>query len=445
MKDIINQLKASAHNRVKVGVTDLDGILRTKYLHRDKVLSSLESGMGFCNVIFGWDSQDTLYGQSSPDPGFADLKATLRPDTLRYIPWEDNLPFLLADFSDSAEPLAYACPRTLLKKVVKRAEEMGFTARFGPEYEWFVYQETPDALAANKGQLPKPLTPGMFGYSGLRSGMNSRYFGELFDQLDAFGVSLEGLHTETGPGVLEAAIIHQPALEAADRAILFKQGIRQISYRHGFLASFMAKPSAALPGCGGHLHQSLWKNGTNLFHDPEAEHGMSALFRHYLAGQLALLPAMLPLFAPTVNSYKRFVSGSWAATHANWGIDNRTTALRVIPGGAKSTRLETRVPGADTNPYLAIAAALAAGLYGIEQKLPLGLPPVEGSAYETSSGFNLPTDLGAAAGAMEVSGAAAELLGEAFAEHFVSTRKWEWLQYQQAVTDWERRRYLEII
>lgn len=445
MKDIINQLKASAHNRVKVGVTDLDGILRTKYLHRDKVLNSLESGMGFCNVIFGWDSQDTLYGQSSPDPGFADLKATLHPATLRYIPWEENLPFLLADFSDSVEPLAYTCPRALLKKVVNRAEEMGFTARFGPEYEWFVYQETPDSLAAKDGQLPKPLTPGMFGYSGLRSGMNSRYFGELFEQLDAFGVSLEGLHTETGPGVLEAAVIHQPALEAADRAILFKQGVRQISYRHGFLASFMAKPSADLPGCGGHLHQSLWKNGTNLFHDSGDEHGMSALFRHYLAGQLALLPAMLPLFAPTVNSYKRFVPGSWAATHANWGIDNRTTALRVIPGGAKSTRLETRVPGADANPYLAIAAALAAGLYGIEQKLPLTLSPVEGSAYENVTGFSLPTDLGAAAGAMEVSGAAAELLGEAFAEHFVSTRKWEWLQYQQAVTDWERRRYLEII
>lgn len=445
MKDIINQLKASPHNRVKIGVTDLDGVLRAKYLHRDKVLSALDHGLGFCNVIFGWDSQDTLYDHPSPDSGFADLKATLRPGTLRTIPWEENLPFLLADFGDDEGPLAYACPRSLLRKVVQKAETMGLTAHFGPEYEWFVYRETPESLAEKEGLLPQPLTPGMFGYSGLRSGLNSNYLGELFDQLHAFRVSLEGLHTETGPGVLEAAIIHQPALEAADRAILFKQGVRQISYRHGLLASFMSKPSVDLPGCGGHLHQSLWQGGKNIFHDPEDQHGMSAVLRHYLAGQLALLPAFLPLFAPTVNSYKRYVSGSWAATHANWGVDNRTVALRVIPGGPKSTRLETRVPGADANPYLAIAAALAAGLYGIEQQLSLELDPVNGSAYEQASGFSLPDNLGAATGAMEVAGAAAELLGEDFSKHFIATRKWEWNEYQKAVTDWERRRYLEII
>ncbi|MEM6769858.1 MAG: glutamine synthetase, partial [Bacteroidota bacterium] len=249
---------------------------------------------------------------------------------------------------------------------------------------------------------------------------------------------------ETGPGVLEAAITHQTALEAADRAMLFKQGVRQISYRHGFVASFMAKPSAELPGCGGHLHQSLWAEGRNMFYDADDPYGMSDTFRHYLAGQLTLLPALLPLFAPTVNSYKRFVAGSWAATHANWGVDNRTTALRVIPGGAKGTRLETRVPGADANPYLAMAAALAAGLYGIEHALPLELAPVRGSAYQAASGALLPANLGAAAGAMEGTKAMEELLGAEFTAHLVATRQWEWSQYQRAVTDWERRRYLEI-
>lgn len=445
MTDLLQQLKASHHQRIKIGVTDLDGVLRTKYLHRDKVITALDGGFGFCNVIFGWDSQDALYGHPSPDPGFADLTATLRPETFRTIPWEDKLPLLLADFGEAEGPLSAACPRSLLRSVVAKAEGMGYSARFGPEFEWFVYRETPDSLAAKNGQSPRPLTPGMFGYSGLRSGMNSDYFGELFTQLEAFNVTLEGLHTETGPGVLEAAITHQPALEAADRAALFKQGVRQISYRHGLLASFMAKPAAELPGCGGHLHQSLWRDGNNSFYDAGARHGMSATFRHYLAGQLALLPVLLPLFAPTVNSYKRYVSGSWAATHANWGVDNRTTALRVIPGGVKSTRLETRVPGADANPYLAMAAALAAGLYGIEHALALEQAPVRGSAYDNTSGPALPTDLGAAAGAMEVSETAAELLGEDFTRHFITTRKWEWHQYQRAVTDWERRRYLEII
>jgi len=172
---------------------------------------------------------------------------------------------------------------------------------------------------------------------------------------------------------------------------------------------------------------------------------MSDTLRHYLAGQLALLPGLLPLLAPTVNSYKRFVPGSWAATHANWGVDNRTTALRVIPGSEKSCRLETRVPGADANPYLAVAACLAAGLYGIENKLPLTLPAVQGSAYTHTAGAPLPADLGAAAGAMEKTKELGDLLGQDFSDHFIRTRRHEWNQYQSAVTDWERQRYLEII
>ena len=438
-------LLASPHPQVKVGVTDIDGVLRTKYLHRDKVLAALDSQLGFCNVIFGWDSQDELYGHPVADPGFADLHATLRPETLRQLPWENGLPFLLADFADTSGPGAAACPRSLLKRVVVKAKEMGFNARFGPEYEWFVYRETPSSLAEKGYHNPQSLTPGMFGYSGLRTGQNADYFNDLFRQLGDFGVELEGLHTETGPGVLEAAISHQSALEAADRAILFKQGVKQISYRHGLLASFMAKPQADLPGCGGHLHQSLWRDGENVFHDANDKHGMSDTFRHYLAGQLALLPVLLPLFAPTVNSYKRYVAGSWAATRANWGVDNRTVALRVIPGGAKSCRLETRVPGADANPYLVIAASLAAGLHGIEHKLELTAPPVMGSAYEQQVGQLLPADLGAAAGAMAVEGPHWDLLGQDFLRHFLDTRRWEWQQYQRAVTDWEVRRYLEIV
>jgi glutamine synthetase len=445
VKYLLQQLEASPSAQVKIGVTDIDGVLRTKYLHRKKVISALQDGLGFCNVIFGWDNQDALYGHPVHDPGFADSPASLRPKTLRHIPWENDIPFLLADFADGADPASAACPRSLLQGVVARAASMGFTARFGPEYEWFVYRETPDSLVEKGFNNLQPLTPGMFGYSGLRTGMNAEYFADIFSQLNKFGVEIEGLHTETGPGVLEAAIKHQPALEAADRAVLFKQGVRQISYRHGLLASFMAKPRTDLPGCGGHMHQSLWRDGTNAFYAEEGQHGMSDTFRHYLAGQLALLPSLLPMFAPTVNSYKRYVSGSWAATRCNWGVDNRTVALRVIPGGAKSCRLETRVPGADANPYLVIAAALAAGLYGIEHKLPLEMPPVTGSAYDQKIGTLLPDNLGAAAGAMAVEGPHHDLLGRGFTEHFVATRHWEWQQYQAAVTDWELKRYLEII
>ncbi|SER37062.1 glutamine synthetase family protein [Neolewinella agarilytica] len=445
MQNLLPWLKAQTHDHLKIGLTDLDGVLRAKYLSRKKVLSGLEKGLGFCNVVFQWDIGDALYGNGLAEAGFADGPAAYAAGTQRNIPWEDNLPFLLADFHGApAGPAARGCPRSLLRRVIAKAEAMGFSARFGPEYEWFAYRETPAELAAKDYQNARPLTPGMFGYSGLRTSQNGDYFKDLFTQLTAFGVELEGLHTETGPGALEAAIAHQPALEAADRAVLFKQGVKEISYQHGIVASFMAKPSADLPGCGGHLHQSLWRGEENIFHDSQSPDGISQTMLHYLSGQLTLLPEILPLFAPTVNSYKRYVAGSWAATRANWGIDNRTVALRAIPGGGSATRLETRVPGADANPYLVMAAALAAGLYGIEHELEAPAP-VAGSAYEQTIGVVLPTDLGAAAGAMKNSEKARACFGDDFCAHFVRSREWEWQQYQRAVTDWERSRYFELV
>ncbi len=172
---------------------------------------------------------------------------------------------------------------------------------------------------------------------------------------------------------------------------------------------------------------------------------MSAIFRHYLAGQVRLLPELLPMFAPTVNSYKRLVEGAWAPTRANWGVDNRTTAFRVIPAGAKSTRLETRVSGSDVNPYLALAAALGSGLYGIEHRLELPAGPVSGSGYADESAPRLPANLHEAATRLGDSKAAREIFGDAFVEHYAATRHWEWRQSQRAVTSWEMERYFEII
>src|SRR5258705_763128 len=184
------------------------------------------------------------------------------------------------------------------------------------------------------------------------------------------------MRTETGPGTYEAAIVYADILEAADRAVLFKTAVKEIAYRHGILASFMAKINENLPGCGGHVHQSLWdKTGKkNLFFDEKDKMKMSDLAKNYLAGQLYCLPHILPMFAPTINSYKRLVEGAWAPTTLTWGMDNRTVALRVLAGSAKSCRLETRVIGSDVNPYLAMAASLASRLYGIKNNLKLKQP-----------------------------------------------------------------------
>ena len=272
------------------------------------------------------------------------------------------------------------CPRQVLKRVLKRAEKLGFTPMCGMEFEWFNFAETPQSWADKKGVGPTTITPGMFGYSLLRANANREFFEALMSARWATSACRsKGLHTETGPGVYEAAILFSEALEAADRAILFKTGAKEIGSRFGIMPSFMAKWSQHLPGCSGHIHQSLSDGKKNLFHDPKGRHSMSKLFESYLAGQVGGLMEFAPMFWPTINSYKRLVDGFWAPVKPTWGVDNRTASFRVIAGSPKSTRLETRCPGADVNPYLATAAVIAAGLHGVEKKLKLTAKPIHGT------------------------------------------------------------------
>jgi len=449
-RSLLKSIARSPHQKIKVAVTDIDGILRGKYLQKEKFLAAAASGFGFCNVVFGWDSGDVCYDNSQYTgwhTGYPDAKVRIDGATHRSVPWDGDVPFFLGDFVDDQEQPLAVCPRQLLKRVLRRAERAGYSARCGVEFEWFNFKETPQTLAAKAYVDPQPLTPGMFGYSVLRSSLNQPYVAALMDQLRVFGVPLEGLHTETGPGVLEAAIAYSDVLEAADRAVLFKTAVKEIAYRHGILASFMAKWNASLPGCGGHLHLSLWDSAgaKNVFHDPRDAARMSSAFKSFLAGQLRCLPEILPFFAPTVNSYKRLVDGFWSPTKSSWGIDNRTTAFRVIPGGTKSTRVEVRIGGADLNPYLAVAAALASGLYGLDHKMTLEDPPITGSAYQNTTIARLPRTLAEATDRLEGSAIARDLFGEAFVDHFVRTRRWEWAQFRDAVTSWELKRYFEII
>jgi glutamine synthetase len=229
--------------------------------------------------------------------------------------------------------------------------------------------------------------------------------------------------------------------------VLFKTAVKEIAYKHGIMATFMAKWSEKLPGNGGHIHQSLWDLGleTNLFHDADDPLHMSDLMKQYIGGQLYCLPHMLPMIAPTINSYKRLVEGAWAPTTLTWGVDNRTTALRVLSRGKSSTRLETRVVGSDVNPYLAMSACLAAGLYGISHGLSLDQPSTVGNGYRDLSNGILPSSLQEATAKMKGSQVATELFGAEFVEHFCATREWECREFATAVTDWERRRYFEII
>lgn len=441
-----------------MAVADLDGVLRGKYLGKAKFLSVAEApphgGFGFCDVVLGWDMTDQCYDNTKLvgwHKGFPDAVARVDLRTHREIPWEDNTPFFLGEFvwrgahgsgPEAPHPL---CPRQLLKRVLRRAEKLGFQAMCGMEFEWFNFAETPQSWADKKYVHPQPLTPGMFGYSLLRTSDTHAFFRALMDDLPRFGIPVEGLHTETGPGVYEAAIAFSDALEAADRATLFKTATKEIGLRHGAMASFMAKWNADLPGCSGHIHQSLSDGKKNLFHDPRGRHGMSRLFESFVAGQVACMMEFGPMIWPTINSYKRLVDGFWAPVKPTWGIDNRTASFRVLAGSPKTTRLETRCPGSDVNPYLAMAAVLAAGLHGVEQKLKLEAPPIHGSNEGAEDIPRAPRTLIETTRIFQKSAIARDWLGDDFVNHFAASREWEWRQWLDAVTDWELKRYFEII
>ena len=449
-QQIVSYLKEKGTDKIKFAFADIDGVLRGKLIHHKKFSDGLQTGYGFCDVVFGWDSSDKcdenikLTGWHT---GYPDQPCRIDLSTFRPVPWQDDIPFFLADFSKADGNDLVACPRSLLKRIAKECEAMDFHPEFAQEFEWFNFRETPQSLRDKSFTNLETLTPGMFGYSILRTSENDDFYFDLFDLLMRFDIPLEGLHTETGPGVYEAAILHDHVIEAADRAVLLKTAIKEIAYKHGIIATFMAKWNENLPGCGGHVHQSLWNKdkSENLFYNAEDTNKMSELHKQYLAGQLHCLPHILPMYAPTINSYKRLVEGAWAPTTITWAVENRTTAFRVINSAPAYTRLETRIPGADANPYLAMAAALASGLHGIKNKLTLNTDPTSGNGYLDDKNGKISANLFDAATIMKDSKIAKELFGDGFVEHFTQTRFWECKQFAKSVTDWELKRYFEII
>lgn len=448
--ELFKKIQNNDNQKIKIAFADIDGILRGKYIHKDKFFDVVERGMGFCDVIFGWDCNDKCYDNSKITgwhTGYPDAHATIDQATYREIPWERNMPFFLGDFSSDSPYEKATCSRSLLKRIASAAQKMGMRPLFSQEFEWFNFTGTPSEISANNFENLQPISPGMFGYSILRSSLNQDYFNDLFDLCAQFGIPLEGLHTETGPGVIEATVIYDEILPAADKAILFKTAVKEIAYRHGFVASFMAKWNAALPGCGGHIHQSLWDTARqkNLFFDENAPRGISKTMQQYIAGQLKCLPDILPMFAPNPNSFKRLFGGDWAPSTCTWGTDNRTTAVRAISGNERATRIEMRVPGADTNAYLAMAASLAAGLYGIKNQLKLTTPETTGNGYLAKGKHKLPKNLADATQQMAQSEIANELFGEEFVSHFTKTREWECRQADENDPQWELKRYFEII
>ncbi len=454
LKERISEYRKEGLARVKVGVTDLDGVLRGKFISMDKFEAIADSTSGFCDCVFGWDMHDQLYDNVSFTgwhTAFPDALYRLDLDTERRLADEGNLPYFIGEFVNAdGEGLHPICPRSRLKDVLELAAEMGFSARLAFEYEFFIFNETAHSVREKNYRNLNPLSPGNFGYSVLRATSLSELFNDLMDFCLAHDFPLEGLHCETGAGAWEAAIAVDEALSGADKAALFKTFAKAFFQKRDMIATFMAKWSMDYPGQSGHCHQSLCDrdSGENLFYKQGEVGNMSEIMASYVAGQQKYLRPFLALCAPTINSYTRLVKGAWAPTAATWGIDNRTTALRVIAGSAKSQRVEFRLGAADGNPYLVAAANIGAGLLGIKEKLQLQ-SPVQGNAYEIQdeldSSMQFPGSLKEAARDLYQSGAARELFGDAFIDHFVASRDWEVREYERSVNDWQLQRYFEII
>jgi glutamine synthetase len=434
---------------VKVGGADMDGVYRGKRVLAQPFLDGCHAnGFPQCDVIFGWDiAEQVIEGLAvgTADTGFADIIMVPDLSTFRVVRWEQKTAAVICDYTTEAgEPLDVA-PRTVLRRVVDRAVALGCRPFTAAEFEVRIFREDQRSLREKRYSDLEPLNPGLNCYSIHHASLDEDLIGHIRRDMIEYGVPVEGYNREHGAGMYEMNIRYADAVTAADHAMLYKSGSKEIAAQHGAVPTFMAKYDDSLDGCSGHLHLSLWStDGTQpLFWDESEPHQGSALLQQFAAGLLTTLPEFMLMYAPNINSYKRFVSGSWAPTTATWGYENRTAALRVIGGSAGAMRIENRVPGADVNAYLGFAASIAGGLHGIESELS---PPaqVRGDAYKVEAP-PLPRSLSEAVERLEHSAIAREYFGDAFVDQYARMRRWEVELFDRAVTDWERARYFEQV
>ncbi|MBI4856355.1 MAG: glutamine synthetase [Acetobacterium woodii] len=411
---------------VELGFADINGVLRGKTLPARHFLKIAEHGSGLAKAPFAWDIQCDVYDDvefANFDNGFPEMVAKPILSSLKILPWREGTAFAFADIVDEEGHAIQENPREVLKNVLKRYRDLGLRPIVGSELEFYL-------LDSDK----KPVFDGIQCYSLYRGSELEYVIAEMRNSLEALGIELEAFHIEYGPGQIEVIPECDDALEMADKTVLIKNTIKEIARKHGLYATFMAKPWAAESGSGFHVHQSLWdlelKN--NIFDsDPN-------IAGNYLAGLLKHARDFMVYGSPTINDYKRFQPNSFAPTRVTWEHDNRTVATRSLLGLGKNSRFEQRNGSAAANPYLIIAASLASGIDGIENKL---IPPK--NLDENSLEF--PRTLDGALNYFETSDAAKKYFGEKFVKLFITLGRHEVEIYQSVVTDWEWQRYLEII
>lgn len=414
---------------VELGFADIHGILRGKRLPARHFLKIAKTGSALAKAPFVWDIQCAVFPGpelANFDNGFPDMTAVPILSTFRPVPWREGSAFVLCDLHDEDGRAVDVAPREILKRILERAARHSLRPKVGSELEFYL-------LDGNR----EPLFKGIQCYSLYRGAELEYVIREMRNGLEDFGVALEAFHIEYGPAQIEIIPEYDDALAMADKTVLIKNAVKEIARKHGLYASFMPKLRAEESGNGYHVHQSLW--------DPEGKKSLFAedetLARRYLAGLLRTAREFMVFGSPSINSYKRFRDHSFAPVNASWGHDNRTVATRRL-GVGENVRFEHRTGSADANPYLIIAANVAAGLHGIENRLE---PPdiTRQNAY-LAAVEPLPRTLPEALDLLQESAAAREYFGEAFVDLYIGIGRHEAALFEAAVTDWERERYLEM-
>jgi glutamine synthetase len=439
IEELREEVGGGTVDTVVVCFTDMQGRLMGKRLDAEFFLSEQAAGHPGegCNYLLALEMEmDPVpgYAIASWERGYGDFALVPDLTTLRRIPWHEATAMVQCDVQWHDGTPVGPSPRQVLKAQVEKARTLGFEPRFGSELEFFLFRESYLEAHAKHYHDLTPSVPYILDYHILAASFDEPFIREVRTSMKAAGMIVESSKGEAWAGQHEINFRFQDALRAADDHVVYKTGIKEIAHQRGCSVTFMAKPHHEWVGSSCHIHSSLWRDGENAFA------GESEEFKHYLAGQIACLADLAIFVAPVVNSYKRFAAGSWAPTTLAWGYDNRTCGFRVV-GHGSSVRPETRIPGADANPYLAFAALLAAGLYGIEEKLELE-PAFEGNAYE-SDVERFPHALREAVARLEASTVARPLLGDEVVDHYLNYARTEQELFDRTVTGYERERMFE--
>ncbi|MDP7631762.1 MAG: glutamine synthetase family protein [Candidatus Latescibacteria bacterium] len=412
---------------------------------------TLGAGMHACDYLLTVDMEmDVVEGYEFANwaSGYGDIHCVPDLSTLRQISWLERSAMVLCDLHTPDHELVPEAPRSMLRQQLQALAEAGYAAKVGTELEFYLFKDSYDEATAKRYQELETSGSYIEDYHILQGTKSEAYHGAVRRQMDASGIPIEFSKGEWGPGQHEINLRYAGALEMADRHVIYKHGCKEIAWQQDVSVSFMAKWDSELAGSSMHLHLSLWdpEISTNQFVgdvriDTQTALGVSPLFRHFLGGWMKHAPELMPFYAPYPNSYKRYIHQSWAPTVLGWSRDNRTAGFRIV-GDGPSLRIECRIPGADANPYLAMAATIAAGIDGIEKRHEA--PPIfEGDVYGAAALPRVCTTLHEAIDAMDSSAFLRQTFADRVVDHYLHFFRTEQLKSDQAVTTWERARYFE--